>query len=217
MQLPVKKTIVMLVCLTMLIPAISVACSENIEETSTETITLFRYGPDGSITPVKVKIDTSDGNDVGQAIADKCEELFVNDAEMQNYVEKTISLGNYTISMGILKVKSYGRGFHFKTKFLEKAALNFILFKLDLPRLGVMAKKLLVFSKYRGEKAKTTIDPILRNAENTTKIITGPHSVVAINFIGFTTWFGRISIAPIIPRAFFGISSIVVCKDLTKN
>jgi len=215
MQLPVKKTIVMLVCLTMLIPAISVACSETTEEVSTETITLFRYAPDGSITPVKVKVSTANGEDLGQAIADKCEELFVNDITMQSYVEK--SIGNSNISIGILKVKSYGRGFHFKTKFLEKVALNFILFKLNLPRLGVMAKKLLVFCKYRGDNAKTTIDPILRDKENTTKIITGPHSVVVINFIGFTTWFGRISISPILPRAFFGIASVAACKNLSTN
>jgi hypothetical protein len=218
MQLPAKKTIVMLVCLAILMPAISVAYGETIEEkeSSTETITLFRYGPDGSITPVKVKIDTSDGKDLGEAIADKCEELFVKDSEMQNYAEKSISIGKYNISIGITKVKSHGRGFHFKTKFLEKLAINIILFKLELPRLGVMVKKPLVFCRYsRDGKAQTTMDPLLRNKENSTKIITGPHSVAAINFIGFTTWFGRVSISPILPRAFFGIANIVVCKNLS--
>ena len=216
MQLHVKKTIVMLVCLAILAPALSVAHGETIEEKtiSTETITLFRYGPDGSITPVNVKIDNKDGEDIGEAIADKCEELFVKDIEMQNYVEK--SVGNYNISIGIIKVKSHGRGFHFKTKLLEKMALNLILFKLNLPRLGVMAKKPLIFCKYsRDDRAKTTIDPLLRNNTNSTKIITGHHSVVAINFIGFTTWFGRISISPILPRAFFGIARIVACKSLS--
>jgi len=214
MRLPVKKTIVMLSCLVILMPAISVAYGETIEEKaiSTETITLFRYGPDGSITPVKVKIDNKDGKDIGEAIADKCEELFVNDAEMQNYMEK--SIGNFTISIGVLKVKSHGRGFHFKTKLLEKMALNFILFKLDLPRLGVMAKKPLIFCKYsRDARANTTITPLLRT--NAKKSIEGPHSVVAINFIGFTTWFGRISISPILPRAFFGIARLVACKSLS--
>lgn len=217
MQIPVKKTFVMLVCLAIIMPAISVSYSETTEEKaiSTETITLFRYGPDGSITPIKVKIEAKDGKDIGEAIADKCEELFENDAEMQNYVEKSISIGNYTIDFGIIKVKSHGRGFHFKTKFLERLALNIILFKLNLPRLGVMVTKQLVFCKYsKDAKAKTTIDPILRNKTNTTKIVTGPHSVLVINLIGFTTWFGRISISPILPRAFSGIARLVVCKSL---
>lgn len=214
MKLPIKKTIVMLVCLAILMPAISVAYGETIEdkEISTETITLFRYGPDGSITPVKVKIDTTGGKDLGQAIADKCEELFGNDAGMQKYMEK--SIGNSNISIGILKIKSHGRGFHFKTKLLAKMAINLILLKLNLPRLGVMIEKPLIFCKYsKDTKANTTITPILR--PNAIKSIQGPHSVVVIDFVGFTTWIGRISISPILPRSFFGIARLAAIQKLS--
>ena len=51
---------------------------------------------------------------------------------------------------------------------------------------------------------------------NTTKIVEGNHSILVINFKGFTTWDGRFSnsLFDILPRALCGVSGFVTVSKL---
>ena len=175
----------------------------------TKKVTLYRYGPDGSTTSIEVEINLNDEQNIGEIMADKCEELFENDEEMQNQPK----LFNYSIGF-VCKVKSYGKGSHYKTMLIEKLIVRFILFRLGLPRLFTILNKPLVLCKYQSDSdAKTVYNPILRpNATPVT--VNGTHKVAAINFLGFTSWFGRFSFSlfDVVPRAFSGIANLVVCK-----
>jgi len=221
-----NKLIVLIICLTFLLPCINISSAENLEffrlsenenckeSTNFKKIyTFYRYGPDGSISPVQVEIDLNNKGNLGDIIADKCEELFENDIEMQKLVE--IELENLTFGF-ICKVKSQGRGFHYKSMILEKIVLRFILFRLGLPRITTILHTPLIFCRYaKDDAAKTTITQIFgkNDTTNKTKIVNGNHSIIAQNFIGYTTWFGRFSktFFDLIPRAFAGISRFVIC------
>jgi hypothetical protein len=71
------------------------------------TITIFKYGINGDITPVDIKIDFNNLEEINEAISDKCEELLMNDNEFKSF-NSSISLGIFTF------VKSHGRGIHLK-------------------------------------------------------------------------------------------------------
>ena len=218
-----KKYTAILMCIIFLLSIASTSSAvtlqqqqeEKNEEPSKEsritsrTVTFYRYGVDGSVNPVEVDIELEEGQDIDDEIAEKCDELLENDVELQNLVLKSnISLGAF------VRIKSKGRGFHFKTMLLGKLFFRFILFRLGLPRLFTILNKPLVLCKYKSDpNAKTIFTPILRpNAIPIT--VNGTHKVAAINFLGFTTWFGRFSFSlfDIIPRAFSGIANLVVCK-----
>jgi hypothetical protein len=78
----------------------------------------------------------------------------------------------------------------------------------------------LIVCRYpKDTRAKTTITKLFagNNTENKTMIIKGNQTVIAQNFIGYTTWLGRFSksILDLVPRAFAGIARFVVCNKLT--
>jgi len=219
MKISIKKTIVMLVCLAILMSITSVSYAMTTEQKgmiaenkyegktiSTKTITLYRYGPDGSIMPVEVKIDAKNGQYIGEAIANKCEELFKNDRELQNSTNISV------LKMGLFcKIKSQGRGFHYQMKLLGKLAIRYILFRLELPRIHTLLDKPLIYCNYEKDtRANTTITSLLFNK---TQYIDGKHSVIVRDFVGYTSWFGRFSFSPfdILPRGFFGYAKLAVC------
>ena len=220
-----KKFIVILVSLAFLMSGIATTSAITIqknetgelEEASSEmapltkTVTLYRYGIGGSVTPFEVNINLEDGQDIGKAMADKCEELLENDEEIQNFLKE------WNYNGGVLcKVKSTGKGFHYQTLLIEKLLVRFLLFKLDLPRIHTILNKPLVLCKYKNPEAETTITPLLINATKYTRNMTGKHMVACINFLGFTSWLRRFSFSPfnIIPRSFSGVSVLVICKRL---
>lgn len=211
MKKSINQLIVLTICLVLLLPSIIISSAENLKEPTNikKIYTIYRYGPDGSITPLQVDIDI----DKDENLADKCEELFENDIEMQKLVE--IELENITFGF-ICKVKSQGKGFHYKSMFLEKIILRFVLFRLGLPRITTILHKPLIVCRYaKDTSAKTTITQLFGNNDTTnkTKIVIGNQTVIAQNFIGYTTWAGRFSksLFDIIPRAFAGIARFVIC------
>ena len=150
-----------------------------------ETMTVYRYGLDGFITTVDVEIELEEGQDINDAIAEKCEELFEKDTEFQSLTKDNTSRGLMSF------VKSKGRGLHIKL----------------LPRIR------LIFCIYpRDQKAFTTINPLIGG--NTTTIEC-PHSVLAFGFVGFKWWRGRISFLGFFLRiGFVGFSLFATVKKL---
>ena len=229
MKISIKKLIVLFIFLTFLLPIIPVSSSENLNSLNlSEKInlkdapctkkccTIYRLGPDGSVKPIIVNIDINRGEDIGESIANKCEELFEKDAEMQNLLK--LELENLTFGF-ICKIKSHGRGFHYKSLFLEKIVTRFVFFRLGLPRLTTVFHKTLVVCRYPKDiNAKTKITQIFgKNNTSKTVIIKGNQTVIAQNFIGYTTWLGRFSksFLDLIPRAFAGFARFVVCNKLS--
>lgn len=156
----------------------------------TKTVTLYRVGPDGSYTPIKVNLELKDDLDLDEAIDNKLDELLENDKEIQQLLNES------TPTFGLaVRIKSKGKGFHFQTLFLEKLLIRFVLFKLGLPRITPIIVKPFIFCRYpRDPNANTTIKPILR--PNVTKYGEENHSVIIRNFVGYTTWCRRISFSP---------------------
>ncbi len=210
-----KKLIAIVVSLAFIITGISSASAintnevEKTREVSTFPVTIYRYGIDGSMEPMEINLKLEKGEDLGEAIADKCQELFENDEELQEYLTST------GIKLGFLcKIKSRGRGFHYQTKLIEKLILRFIRFRLALPRINTLLTSPFVFCRYKKDlKANTTITSLLLN---NSKYMSGNHTVIVRNFIGFTTWFGRFSFTPLnlIPKSFFGVAKFAICIKL---
>lgn len=207
-----KKLITIVVTLAFILTGISsVSAIETYETeekgiTSTFPVTIYRHGLDGSITPIDIDLKLEEGQDLGEVIADKCQELFENDVELQEYLKDTgISLGF------VCKIKSRGRGFHYQAKLIEKLLLRFIKFRLALPRLNTLLTKPLVFCRYKKDlRANTTISSLLFN---TSRYMNGNHTVIVHNFVGYTSWFGRFSFSPLnlVPRSFFGVAKFAIC------
>jgi hypothetical protein len=134
---------------------------------------------------------------------------------MQKLIE--IELENLTFGF-VCRVKSHGRGFHYKSMILERIMLRFVLIRLGLPRITTILHSPLVVCRYaKDDSAKTTIIRLFgNNTTNKTKIVDGNHTVIAQNFIGYTTWIGRFSKSffDLFPRAFAGIARFVVCIKL---
>ena len=229
MKNTIRRSIVLFIFLVFLLPSITISSADNLkvtilsDKTNSNEIscveksyTIYRFAPDGSITPLKVDIDTNENQDIGELIADKCEELFEKDIEMQKLIE--IELENLTFGF-VCKVKSHGRGFHYKSMVLEKILSRFVLFRLGLPRLTTILHNPLVLCRYaKDTSASTKITQLYagNDTANKTMIIDGNHTVIAQNFIGYTTWIGRFSksFLDIVPRAFSGIARFVVCIKL---
>lgn len=200
---------------------------DTIKESEQKTITIYRVGPNGGIIPIKINVE-EDVENLGEFIEQKCDELFEKDLELQEYIKMLQEEDNNTKSnisgiYGFIRIKSNGRGFHFKTKTNVRIVTRFKLFKIMLPRITISTKRCLVFANYANDqKAKTTFYPLLRpnyySGENmTAKVIEGPHSVTVTKFTGYTTWIGRFSNFlfdfDIMPRAFSGVGRLVLCKS----
>ena len=181
------------------------------EEFLEETVTIFRHGLDGSINPIEVDIRYKEGQDVSEAINEKCDELLLEDNEIQDF------LGNVSnISIGAFcKIQSKGKGFHYQMKLLGKIAIRYILFRLGLPRIHTILNKPVILCKYKNDpKANTTITSmILKGRKQFTE---GDHIVFVHSFVGYTSWFGRFSFTPfnLFPRSFTGYAKFATCIQL---
>lgn len=123
-----------------------------------------------------------------------------------------------------LLIKSYGRGFYFKTKvktklFERKRSLEkFEIPELLFSKIKSIRTDRIVFCRYNDTKAKTTVISILRSLSNESavKIVSGSHSVFVYDFIGYTTWYGRLSFLPVdmLSRAFVGYGRLTICNKL---
>ena len=119
-----KKTIAIFICLIFLISAVTISSATTLKKEETTTseenlptettspvkeITVYRYGPDGTVTPKKVMIKLEKDQDLGKAIAEKCDELIEGDTEMQSFFQ-----GNNSSSYVLKRISSYGRGLHLR-------------------------------------------------------------------------------------------------------
>lgn len=230
-----KKIITAMICLIVLVSSVGLVSSQEVEEENKDpvlTFTIYRISSDGEISPIEVYLENVEDKDIGQTLEDICTSLFENDAEMQQYVcsleenntENNASCDtclNLSFQFGMVRIKSHGRGFHFKTKTNVEILTKFKFFRIMLPRIHISARKPIVFCKYSSdERAKTTYNSMIQsylNENATETIVSGNHSVFVRHFVGYTTWFGRISnpFSSFIPRAFSGIGRCVICKQLS--
>ncbi|HDQ16434.1 MAG TPA: hypothetical protein ENN45_05190 [Bacteroidetes bacterium] len=227
----VKTSIAISACLAILLSSVGFSLAEeteNDEQHQSMTITLYRHGIDGSVTPVNTEIDLSNGLDYEEVLANKCDDLLKNDVEFQRQLENLTS--NFTVAAGFLFITSRGKGFHFESKTRTRLIKNskifgkildkINIFKIKLPKLGLFERKSIVFCRYPNDSAAiTTITPIVRSIINGShvKTVQGNHSVYVYNFVGYTTWWGRFSFSPfdIFPRAFSGYGKITICNNLS--
>ena len=229
----IKKIIVVAITFTFLLTAVGISQAIAINKTvstdekiESETLTFYRYGPDGTVTPIEVEVDTKNIDNIEDFLADKCEELFEKDTEIQNFVQSKINSYienrkqvNLSFDFGYLHVKSKGKGFHYNTALLGEIILRYVLFKLGLPRPQSIFAKPLVFCRYSGDNSsQTTITPMIRSLfrTNATTQINGNHSLLLISFVGITSWCGRFSITPsnIIPKTLNGIARFAFLNEI---
>jgi hypothetical protein len=222
----IKKIIVVAITFAFLLTAVglsqAIAVNKAVsseEKVVSETFTFYRYGPDGSVTPINVEVDVKNIDDVEEFLTEKCEELFEKDNEIQNFLESKINSfrenriqNNLKYDFGYLRVKSKGIGLHYNTALLGQLMLRYILFRLGLPRPSSIFAKPVVFCRYAGDNSsQTTITPIIRTRLriDAAKQINGSHSLLLISFVGITTWIGRFSITPfdVMPRRISGVAT----------
>lgn len=192
-----RKLVVTVVSLIILLSGISTASAISIKKdnpysnedeisTSTEIVTLYRFGADGSITPVKVEVEVEEGQDINEAIEEKCVEILENDVEFKGILNENVSRNFTSI------VRSRGRGFHLKFVFKIQWMKLFDFLPLLPPYIFRRIHIPIIYCRYKDdEKAKTTVIPIFDKVNTT--VIEGPHKVRCIGFVGFKWWFGHIS------------------------
>lgn len=219
-----KKAIVILMCLTFLFTAAASSSALIVEDEQITTpkeettepnvlvkeITVYRYGPDGFIKPVKVTISFDENDDVGAVVAEKCEELFDNDVQMQAALQ-----GNNSSSFILKRVTSYGRGIHFKLspKFQFSKIIKLLPF---LPPYLKTALFLPIrYCKYTRDPGAYTRISGLNSWRNITQEYRGPHEILSIGFIGYTGWVGHISyLGFFIRTGFAGVSGFTKANEI---
>lgn len=217
-----KKVTVIFLSLIFISSAVTITTASNIsvqtidveEKTQENEITLLRYGPDGSVTPVTIQFEVKEGQELIEALIEKCQEIFDNDVEFQNFFKNGENETNSSFNYGQkASVISYGRGFHFKTKFRFSFLLINRILAVSIPKILVKFNRPTVFCRYTNDsKAKTTIRP--NQSVNTTQVINGSHSVILTNFVGFTLWSGRFQKSRSIPRLIIGKAKHVVTHKI---
>ena len=192
-----KKLIISFISIVILISGLTTASAVTIEKENpnikgdeptlqTETVTLYRFGLDGSLTPVEVEVKLKEGQDLNEAIEEKCLELLENDPEFQETLDDNTTRG--TLS----KVRSRGRGLHLKLRPAIQWPVKYKLFPMLPPYIFRRLHIPIVFCKYtRDNKAFTTITPLIGGNATT---IDGPHSVLCMGFYGFKWWAGHVSL-----------------------
>jgi hypothetical protein len=197
-----KKLTVISVLLLFLVSGFAGASFASIKDNlsddsvNNETVTLYRYGPDGTVTPIQVNIDLEDGQNVDEAVAEKCSELFNNDMAMRSY----LSDGNSSINFsGMAHIRSVGTGFHWKSpvgfRIPFTTILRYRMFSVVPLRYKLFGMKVIprVYCEYLNDKdAVTEITPLptpMMHSGNTTRI-EGNHTVAIFGFVGYTGWWG---------------------------
>jgi len=220
-----NKPLAIIICVLFLLTIAQAGMSESLnsekkEETKNEIITqkiiLYRYGINGEITPVEVEIDLTE-EDLGKAMQDKCQELFEEDQELQDYfsnLEIKTKKSGLNFGWGSYRISSHGKGYHFKTKWILRLIIKIIIIKLGLPRINLPGRRRVIICNYNKDpNANTTIEPILGIiGTRSLTYIEGNHSIFVNNFAGFTTWIGRFSRSFLLPRAFYGVGTFFIAK-----
>jgi len=224
----IKKSIAVFMCFIFIISAVSISSAFDVDnsvqsleeesESSFKEITFYRYGPDNSITPITVTVEIKNNQEIEEAIENKCLELFENDKEMKNLVTSNDNTSNNTsknsTSKVLLRIRSRGRGLHFKSTFRMQLLKRLKLFPFLPPYFRTAIFMPNNYCKYSNDpKAKTVIRPIATPSVN--KTYEGPHSVLNIGFIGYTGWIGHISyLGFILRRGYVGLTAFSIVREL---
>ena len=216
-----KKLIVILVALGFITSGIAVASGEHVnkiynyepekvtseKEENTLTVTLLKHQFDGSVTPFEVEIKLEEGMDIEKVIEDKCDELLEDDK-----VYRSLNDENITQEL-VMKIRSRGRGIHFRFNSRIQFFKLYKLFPLFPPYFRTLIIVPLIFCQYtRDKQAFTVLTPISGN--NSTTIV-GPHRVISIGFYGVSWWIGKVSLVGFVFRnGFRGISLLTRIKKL---
>lgn len=206
-------------------PPLDTSTSERSPIETLETITtmtIYRYGPNGSIKPIQIEINQKEGQTLGDILVNKCCDLLENDRELQKFCQDYTNVNNTLLA----KVASQGKGFHLKTtihinlirlvKFLPFLKLV-KLFPWYPPFYSVRTNIPLIYCRYPRDDNATTSITRISGEKNETIYVQGNHSLCAIGFIGFTSWFNHRSFSPfdVIPRAFAGYTLLIYYTELT--
>jgi hypothetical protein len=196
-----KKLIAILLCTIFLISsavsasALSIKNKKSIDsqQKNTQIVTFYRYGPDGSEKQIDLEIDLDKGEYV-DLVSKKCDELLKNDNEIQNFfkdIDKK-EQNDSGLKFGIFsKVRSWGKGFQFKTKYRLSFSLVLRFLCLCIPKIKLRFERPWLLCHYGNDtNAYTKIIPRFHNFTRNTNL-TGNHTLLLHNFIGFTTWVGR--------------------------
>ena len=186
-----KRTILLGVLFVLFLFTTITTMGVTSSQTLSKTIVLYRYGPDGSIVPVITAL--SEGDDTGEALRDTCSKLLEQDTEIQNFIFNNTSLEVMS------RVKSYGKGFHWKSPFSFRIPLTMLFryrlfdsIKLRYKLLGLNVIPRVVCNYPEDDNAETEIIPLpfpARQQPNAT-IFTGPHEVRVLGFVGYAMWRG---------------------------
>lgn len=217
-----KKLIVILVALGFLASGVGTASAVNVQnnnfdeieevssekDVSTVTVTLFKHGIDGSRTPIEVDIELEEGQDISDAIEEKCYEILENDPEIQSLLNDNIT------QKLIMKIRSRGRGLHLRFNTRIQLLKLFKVFPLLPPYFRTAIIVPIVICQYtRDQRAFTTLTQIRGN--NSTTVV-GPQRVTSIGFYGISWWIGKVSFAGFIIRTgFLGFSLYTRIKKLS--
>jgi len=214
-----KKAVVILLSLIFISSAISIATADVALKEKTivlqeKEITLLRYGPDGSVTPITIQFEVKEGQELIEALIEKCQEIFDNDVEFQKFFSMEEDETNSSLNFGQKAfVISYGHGFHFKMKFRLSFLLMNRILAVSIPKIVVKFNRPTVFCRYANDSnAKTIIRP--NKLVNSTQVINGSHSVLLTNFVGFALWSGRFQRSKSIPRLVIGKAKYVVTREI---
>ncbi len=174
---------------------VHISSKENNSDITVETVTIYRYGFDGSIKPFEIDVEIDDQTDIFQLIEKKCEELLEKDPEFNNLVD------NDSQYKFISRIKSRGRGVHFKITPQILWPVNFKLFPLLPPYIFRRIKIPIIYCRYpRDPNAYTEITPLISGSPSITEDY---HSVLSIGFYGFKWWLGCVSFLGFIFRTGF--------------
>jgi hypothetical protein len=210
MQNLIKKTEIILITLVFVLSG-TITSTASITDLSNETTTtletidtvVYRYGI-SDITPVPIKLKIkkdATSEEKEQALVDICENLAKNDQNIQQYIND--SQTNTSI---ISHITSRGRGFHSEYKIRFPVKRHFKKYP-NFPPYNRIQNIPVITCKYSlDNRAYSTVTPLSNG--NTTQY-TGPHSLVAVGFLGYTTWIGPIAKRGFILRCGFSGYAIV--------
>jgi len=164
-----RKTVTFLVALGLFLLMIP-----HSESTDERVVTFAKCLPDGSMETFTMNVKCYAGETLSDSIARKCREILSRDDDMQKYA------GTVT---GLYLLVSAGDGFHLSlpSSFLRSSYFN-IIYSL-LPNI--------VYCNYDSTQSHTDIYPIAPAGNET--LLTGPHKVLCIGFVGIIGWTGYFS------------------------
>jgi len=164
------------------IPPIANATLFNENVTQELTTYIYRYGPDGSITPTPVTLRLHAGEEIEDVLFNSCINHTLHDQGLREYLNNS----GRNLS-GITFIKSKGRGiiYDFTTHIPVK---RFFKKYPNLPPYTRLMSIHFIHASYRRDSRATTHIRSFLTGNDT--IYTGSHTIEANNFIGYTTWAG---------------------------